>query len=91
MVLLALECRDELGVELVELINGLERLLEEVMPRLIEVNIEVVPTDPDLEDEGVGSGRVELDDSGAELLNEGGEEELGVGVVVVVLIGVVVG
>lgn len=89
MVLLALEYRDKLGVELIELINGLERLLEEVMPRLMEVNNEVVPTD--LGDDGVGSGRVELDDSGAELLNERGEEELGVGVVVVVLISVVVG
>lgn len=74
-------------MELIELINGLERLLEEVMPRLMEVNNEVVPTD--LGDDAVGSGRVELDDSGAELLNERGEEELGVGVVVVVLIGVV--
>lgn len=44
-MLLALECRDELSVELIELINGRERLLEEVMPRLVEVNIEVVPTD----------------------------------------------
>lgn len=32
-----------------------------------------------------------VDDSGAELLNERGEEELGVAVVVFVLIGVVVG
>lgn len=88
MVLLALECRDELGVELAEPLNGLGRLLVEVMPRLMEVNIEVVPTE--LEDDGVGGRGVELDDIGAELLNEKGDEELGAGVVVVVLIGVVV-
>lgn len=88
VVLLELEYRDALGVELIELTNGLDRLLEEEMPRLMEVNIEVVPTE--LENDGVGGGGVELDDSGAELLNERGEEELGVGVVVVVVIGVVV-
>lgn len=88
MVVLALEYRVELGVELIELPEGLERLLEEVMPRLMEVNAEVVPTE--LEDDGVGGRRVELDDLGAELLNERGEEELGAGVVVVVLIDVVV-
>lgn len=84
-VLLALEYGDELGVVLIELIYGLERLLEEVMLRPTEVNIEVVPTE--LEDKVVGGEWVGLDDSDAELLSENSAEELGVGVVVVVVIG----
>lgn len=85
-VLFALEYGDELGVVLVKLNDGLERLLEEVMPSPIEVNIEVVPTE--LKDDGVDGGKVELDNLDAELLSERGLEKLDVGVVVVVVIGV---
>lgn len=88
-VLLALEGESELGVELMKLLDGLGILLEEMLLRPLEVNIDVVPTE--LEVEAVGGGGVELDDPDAELLDELGGEELRVGVGVVVGVGVGVG
>ena len=63
-----------------ELLDGIGRLLEEVLLRLLrllEVNIDVVPTELELEE--ASGGGVELDDSDAEVLEEGVGEELGVG------------